>query len=421
MSIENGLAVHVAIIGAGPYGLSLAAHLRNTGVTFRIFGSPMQSWKTQMPETMTLKADARAMNLSTGGEPYTFAQFCRETGRTYHDTHVPMPLADFVAYGDEFARRFVPTLEPINVGSLTRGAGLFHLGLATGETVHARNVVIATGVSLFDHLPTVLRGLPPDMVTHTAAHRSFAAFAGKQVAVLGRGASALNAAALLHEEGAHVTLVSRSANIVVWKRGPQHKRRLRHRILHPASLLGPSMRSFVSANFPRAMHTLPHWLRHGLTYKHLGPSASSSLDGRMEGFPILRGWRVASASLAAPAAPRGAEDRRLHLVLENDAGQRQELFPEHLIAGTGYVVDLARLTFLSPELRAAIATFDNQAPRLKRTFQSSVPGLYFIGPASAESFGPLLKFAAGCTFAAAAVTRSLRKKQQRVKTTRIQT
>ena len=50
----------VVIIGAGPYGLSVAAHLRAHGVAFRIFGAPLDSWRNHMPVGMMLKSDGFA-------------------------------------------------------------------------------------------------------------------------------------------------------------------------------------------------------------------------------------------------------------------------------------------------------------------------------------------------------------------------
>ena len=66
---------------------------------------------------------------------------------------------------------------------------------------------------------------------------------------------------------------------------------------------------------------------------------------------------------------------------------------------TGYRVDTARLDYLAPGLRQALATVDD-APILTRHFESSVPHLYFIGPAAAATFGPLMRFAYGARYAA---------------------
>src|SRR5882672_7489182 len=65
----------VAIVGAGPYGLSIAAHLRSTDVTFRIFRRPMQTWREHMPNGMLLKADGFASNLADPASSFTLKSF----------------------------------------------------------------------------------------------------------------------------------------------------------------------------------------------------------------------------------------------------------------------------------------------------------------------------------------------------------
>src|SRR5437762_2308347 len=108
----------VAIIGAGPYGLSLAAHLRAGGVNFRIFGRPMGTWHSHMPKGMLLKSDGFASNLFDPDNELTLARFCSERSIPYHDTLIPVCLEDFVEYGLEFQKRKVPDLEGKNVARL---------------------------------------------------------------------------------------------------------------------------------------------------------------------------------------------------------------------------------------------------------------------------------------------------------------
>ena len=83
-----------------------------------------------------------------------------------------------------------------------------------------------------------------------------------------------------------------------------------------------------------------------------------------------------------------------------------EHWTELIIAATGYKVDLHRLSFLSSDLLAQIRSVEN-SPCLSSDFQSSVPGLYFVGVAAANSFGPVLRFAFGADFAARHITRQL--------------
>ncbi len=391
------------IIGAGPYGLSLAAHLRSKGVPFRIFGRPMQTWATQMPKDMRLKSDGFASNLSTGGAPYTLAEFCKETGRAYHDTMLPVPVEDFIAYGEEFARRFVPALEPEDISALQAVNGYYRVRTAGGEEFLARRVVVAAGLSVFQHIPAAFRHLPASRVTHPSQHTSFEEFAGREVTVLGRGASSLNAAALLHEAGAKVTLISRSRKIHVHELADPTERPLHQKILHPSTPLGTSLRSWLACKAPDLFHTMPSALRRVLVHKHLGPAGGAALQSRLDGFTKMLGANIHAAE------PADADGDRLRLTLTDSKSKVRLHLTSHLIAGTGYRTDLKRLTFLSPKVQDGIRTNARGVPRLSRSFESSLQGLHFVGPIAAPEFGPLVRFVAGAEFAAERVSTHLQR------------
>lgn len=401
----SGSFLHTAIVGAGPYGLSLAAHLREAGVPHRIFGRPMHSWATQMPVGMKLKSDGFASNLSAGSVPFTLEDFARLTGRPYHATRIPVAIEDFIAYGQEFARRFVPELEEVDVTHVESEGHAFRLTLETGESFLARHVILATGVSLFPWMPPMLRHLPAGLVSHTSDHRIFDQFRGREVLVLGRGASSLNAAVILNEIGAHPTVVTRAQKIHVHRAAFGNKPPLWYRLRHPASPLGESLRSWLASSFPGLFRALPAPLRRVLVYKHLGPAGGSALQGRLEGkFPILRSWSVVSAE-AVPGAD--GEGEMVRVTLAHETGEKREIITSHVIAGTGYRTDLDRYRFLAANLRASIHRQKLGAPVLSRNFETSVQGLYLVGPAAAASFGPLLRFAAGAGYAATQVTNHL--------------
>src|SRR5271154_6650965 len=102
------LMVDVAIIGAGPYGLSIAAHLAARGITFRIFGSPMHTWLTQMPRGMRLKSEGFASTLYDPDASFTLGNYCTQQGMLYADLGLPIPLETFASYGQAFQKRLVP-------------------------------------------------------------------------------------------------------------------------------------------------------------------------------------------------------------------------------------------------------------------------------------------------------------------------
>jgi pyruvate/2-oxoglutarate dehydrogenase complex dihydrolipoamide dehydrogenase (E3) component len=111
---------------------------------------------------------------------------------------------------------------------------------------------------------------------------------------------------------------------------------------------------------------------------------------------------------------QGAEvrDNKVHVHTQGHDGVEREIRADHIIAATGYKVNLERLTFVVSEIRARMNTLAG-TPVLSSTCESSVPGLYFVGIAAANSFGPVMRFAFGADFAARTVTRALAKSLSR--------
>ena len=130
----------------------------------------------------------------------------------------------------------------------------------------------------------------------------------------------------------------------------------------------------------------------------LGPSAGHTVRDRLEGkAPFLLGRRIAAARPA---------DGKLVLELVDEQGGREELRTDHLVAATGYRPDVKRLDFLSEDILGGLRTIE-QSPALSEAFESSVPGLHFVGLSAANTFGPLLRFAYGADFTARHVARRL--------------
>ena len=392
-----------AIIGAGPYGLSVAAHLRQRGIPFRIFGRLMDSWVTHMPKGMMLKSDGFASDIYDPERAFTLKQFCAERGIEYADTGVPVRLETFSAYGLAFRDRMVPELEDKLVASVDRVPDGFRLRLEDGETLEARSVVLAIGITHFAYIPESLASLPAEFLSHSARHREVEPFRGRSVVVIGGGASALDLAGLLHEAGAKVQLVSRRESLKFHSQPTGKPRSLWQQIRHPQSGLGPGMRSRFFANAPAAFYYLPERLRLEAVRRALGPSGGWFIRDKVMGkVPLHLGCTTQSVSV---------QNGKVHLSLQS-AGGPQEIVTEHVIAATGYRVDMERLKFLSGEIRSKITAISG-APVLSSSFESSVPGLYFVGVAAANSFGPVMRFAFGAGFAARTVTRTLAKSTSR--------
>jgi hypothetical protein len=388
----------VAIIGAGPYGLSLAAYLRFEGLDCRIFGTPMHRWRAHMPKGMFLKSEGCASNLFDPTDGYTLRQHCTEAGLRYAQYGAPVSLETLTHYGLSFQRRLVPTVENVMVTALDRPSVTFELRLASGETLRASKVVVATGMSYTAYIPTTLAQLPTELLSHSESHHDLSGFKGQDVTVIGGGQSALETAALLHEAGAEVRLLLRRSSIV-WNAPPTLTRRpLAERMHRPMSHLGPGLGPWFYSNAPMLFYHLPRQIRISRVQKGLGPAGAWWLRDRVVGqLPIMPGHVV-----------RGAEPRRegVLLHLQTSDGEMHQLTTGHVIAATGYRFALRSLPFLSERLLSQLRSV-NETPVLSSHFESSVPGLYFTGLASANQFGPAMRFLHGADYTARRVSRHI--------------
>ncbi|MGV9314741.1 NAD(P)-binding domain-containing protein [Streptomyces sp. NPDC003691] len=389
----------VAVIGAGPYGLSVAAHAAAAGMRTKVFGRAMESWRDHMPEGMFLKSEPWASNLSDPAGARTLARYGAEAGfRTEHGS--PLPIGAFTEYGLWFARHAVPALDGRIVTRVAAGGDGFTVGTADGDTVRARTVVVAVGVLPFVRIPGPLAQLPPDRVTHSTGHRDLSRFHGQDVTVVGAGQAALETAVLLAEGGARPVLVARAGR-VNWNTVPvPEDRPLARRLRTPLSGLGSGWRSWAYSELPWAVRRLSDARREHIARTALGPAGAWWLRERYEGrVPELLAHRILGAT----------PDRdRIRLSLDAPGGP-VTLDTSHIVAATGFTPDLDRLPLLDPRLRARLTTLGTgRAPELSPSFESSYPGLFFAGLLSAPAFGPSMRFVHGATYTAPRIVRTIR-------------
>src|SRR5581483_1149124 len=312
-------STNVAIIGAGPYGLSIAAHLRERGIEFRIFGSPLRAWRSQMPKGMFLKSEGFASNLYDPRGDFTLERFCRENGLAYAHHGSPVPLETFAAYGVAFQQRLVGDLEDKLVVELTRMSRGFLLTLDTGETLMARRVVAAAGLSDFRQVPGELAGLPADALSHAGEHHDLGRFKGQDVSVIGGGSSALDMVASLRASGAHARLVARRPALR-WNMPVKVRRWQRW---YPRSGLGDGWRNAFFEHAPMVFRHLPQETRMDLVRRWLGPAGVWPARRAVEQGPLLLGQTL-----------RGADyrDGRVQLRLSGRDGKETIVATDHVIA-----------------------------------------------------------------------------------------
>jgi len=388
-------ATDVAIVGAGPYGLSLSTYLTHRNVQHRVFGYPMQTWRAMFP-TMGLKSPDFGTTIASPHAGATFIEYGRKQG---NDMREPISISLFAQYGEWLQQRFVPQVEQCRVELVDQHVDGFGVRLDTGERVLAKRAVMAVGLTYWRRVPDVFAGLPQELVSHTSQHTDLSRFRGCDVTVIGAGQSALEAATLLAENGATVRLLVRGGGAYFADPPAEGRRTLRHAVMYPKSVLGPGRLNFFLQHFPSAVHHLmPEHRRVRLTRTHLGPWGAWWLRKRFEAAVPVHAW-----SSVVEATAVGS---RLRLRVHRDGEPEWSIDTDHVVCGTGYEVDLDRLPMLDSELSARIDRLE-RAPRLSRHFESSVPGLYFVGVASAFSFGPLVRFVAGTAYTAPTLGRRL--------------
>ena len=375
-------AFDVVVVGAGPYGLSAAAHLLGRGLRVAVFGRTLEMWRDHMPNGMLLRSHRWATNLSDPRQDHGFEQFARDARR---DLRYPVPLQTFIEYGVWFQQRAVPDVDETYVSSIEHQDTRFLLTLQDGREVESQAVVMAIGPYYYANRPEPFTGLPAELVSHSSDHRDFRRFKARDVVVIGGGQSAIESAALLHEAGAAVQVVAR--RLIQWLEPDRSgTRSILERIVAPDASIAPGWLNWVWDRMPVLFYRLPQpWKNKYNAKYHSG--ATDWLRSRVLRKVTLRERRTVTKVEVA--------HERLKATISDGA----TVSADHIILATGYTVDVNRLTMIHPSLRAEIETH-RASPSLSHWFESSVPGLYFVGLTSVHAFGPLYRFVAGCGAAA---------------------
>lgn len=377
---------NLLIVGAGPFGLTMAAHAADLGIEHLVVGKPMEFWQHHMPAGMLLRS-ASDWHLDAAGRD-TIERFLAEQGRTPAEVE-PLSRDLYLAYARWFQERkqvrpierYVQTLD-YQAG----GAPGFRATLDDGHTIAARRVLLALGFRYFCHVPAELAALlPAGRFAHSCELVDFAGLRGKRCLIVGGRQGAYEWAALLHEAGAAAVHVA-------------------HR--HPAPAFAASDWSWV----PPLMETMvdnPTWFR------RLSPAEQEQMSYRLwaEGRLKIEPWledRVLTDGVhlwpgTQVAACRETADGAMAVRLDNGA----ELTVDQIILATGYRVRIEQVPFLRRgNILPQLAT-RNGGPVLDAQFQTSVPGLFMTSMAANPDFGPFFAFTVSVRTSARIIGRAL--------------
>jgi cation diffusion facilitator CzcD-associated flavoprotein CzcO len=385
----------ICVIGAGPYGVTIAAHLKYFGIDFRIFGSPMRRWLSQMPKRMFLKSEGCASSLYDPAGDHTLERYCSNEGLPYLRWGAPISRELFAKYAVFFQQKLVPNVEDVKVLMVGKLHDGFDLRLSNGEILRTGKVIVATGLENMAHIPDQLAGLPTALRSHSSDHFNLSVFKEKEVVVIGGGQSGLETAALLCEEGASVSLLVRKPSLEWHPKASTAHRSIYERLRSPRTRLGDGRNLWIYDNIPGLFHCLPQRTRLTKVAVTLGPAGAGWLKDRVvERVPILLAHHLRGAAV---------REGRVLLQVADQNGQLRDITTDHVIAATGYRFNTHHLPFLSQNIKSQLR-YEQQSPLLSSNFESSVPGLYFSGPSSANSFGPAMRFLAGASYTARRVS-----------------
>ena len=374
--------IPLLIVGAGPYGLSTAAHAKRHGIDPLVAGEPMGFWRAHMPKRMLLRSGTD-WHLDADGID-TFEAYLAERGVDPADVP-PVPLGTFLDYADWFCARTGIEPRQTFVGRLEKADGRFLADFDDGSRVSADAVVAAPGIARFPVIPDwVPASLPESRWSHTSTLVKFEHLDGARVLIVGGRQSAFEWAALLAEAGV--------AGIYVVHR-------------HDPPSFEPSHWSFVdklmdsTIRIPGWFRNLPEAERDAIARRFWG-------EGRLKLEPWLTPRLPEGVVHRRPRNEVAACRERTSGEIEVELSDGERVVVDHVLLATGYRPNLANVGYLEP-LLDRIETVDG-FPALDAHFQTSVPGLFMPGFVATRDFGPFFGFVRGCPAAATLIVAGLR-------------
>jgi len=352
-----------------------------------------------MPQGMLLKSERFASNLWDPRRRYTLRRYCEGRGLAYQPVGSPLSLELFLEYAEWFRQQTAIEPREPKVRQLRRAPGGFELQLADGSSFTSRRVILATGHMAYRWVPPELAHLPEPLLLHSTRIGDVRGYEGRDVCIIGAGQSALETAALLHENGARVRVLVRRPR-VDWNT-PSKPRSLPSRIVAPDAGVAAGWKSVAVSELPRVFRWLfPPEKRHRFVAGSYGPSGSWWLRERVEGRIALQ--------LSSPVRSAEPTGQGVRLRLQMPGGVTT-LDTQHVVAATGFRIDIDRLDYLDPSLAASIAREAAGIPALDSCYETSVPGLFIVGVASAPVFGPIMRFMYGAKHVAPVLAERLRR------------
>jgi len=363
------------IIGAGPFGLSLAAYAKGHHIPHMVVGKAMDFWKSNMPYNMYLRSDC-----SWHYDPFnehTIDRYLQTINLKPADVE-PLALDFYLGYCDWFQQQkgievtpaWVQELHYIdNTADNTRP--YYKAILQDGRTITATNVALALGFRYFRNIPEPYTTLfPPERVAHTCDFVDLTKLKDKRVLIIGGRQSAFEWAALINEQDAEAVYLS---------------------YRHPTPAFAQSDWSWVPPLVDSIIEN-PRWFRRLAAEEREQANQRLWAEGRLKLEPWLAKRITQECIHLFPETQvtdcHELADGELEVALNNGT----TFIVDQIILATGYKVNVSQIPFLAEgNILAQLATL-NGFPVLDKHFQSNLPGLFFTSMCATQAFGPYFGF-----------------------------
>ncbi len=383
---------NVVIIGSGPYGLGAARHLSRAGVDVAVFGQVMSFWQRYMPQGMLLRSSAiDGCDIGEQTGELTLASFSQATGKPILN---PLPLADVRRVRKVVSGRGCP--RPRSTARGTRGtAGRRVRGPARGRRIRYGQA----GCRRHRHRPL-----------RCGSGRSRGPRTGTRVALdRGRGPHRIHGQRCCRDRrGAECVRIRGAAARARRKRRADRARAGRSFLARQAAAraLWPAELARVPTRGCRpTRHQPPHRAPPDLAEaaaRHADRDRPSCDQARRGGVARFTPGRRPDDTGTRSLFRRRSRSGRVRLELSDGS----ERIVDHVVAATGFKVDIAKYPFLAESLLRDVDTREGY-PVLRSGFETSSPGLHFLGAPAAWSYGPLMRFVSGTWFASRTIARAI--------------
>lgn len=356
------------IVGAGPFGLAIAAQASHDRIEHLIAGKPMEFWRQNMPKGMFLRS-ACDWHLDPL-DVHTIEAYLHSEGKTPTDVE-PLSLEFYLSYVDWFQKQ--KNIHPLKVyiQKLERTNGHFVATTVDGSIIKAQRLVLAPGFKHFAHIPPELKAkLPAHAYQHTCEFIDFSEARNQRYLIIGGRQSAFEWAALLVEAGASAVHIS-------------------HRHASP---------EFAVAEWAWINEVVDNMVENPNWFRRLSQTEKDAISHRM--------WSEGRLKLEPWLKPRINNDRvklwpytELANCIQNESGELlvrltngETLNVDHVVLATGYKVDIAQVPPLAAGNILERLKTRNGFPVLDDHFETSVPGLFITSMPAGQDFGPFFGF-----------------------------